>query len=157
MSTVLTSASSRRRGRCGGLAALLLSVLAACNLCPQTFVPPTHSVRIGLRAAGEAPALQGWGSTVGVTGSRATHSLTALRIFGLGTSELLVILAVAVLFFGPEALKGVAKEAGKAAADLKDVPKAFEEGMETAAAAKALDAGEAKIVDAKVEKEAKEK
>ena len=65
------------------------------------------------------------------------RALTARRLFGLGTSELLVVVAsetapltgrnrlrraanlakilgAAILFFGPDALKSVAKEAGKA-------------------------------------------
>lgn len=70
---------------------------------------------------------------------------------GLGTSEILVILGVGILFFGPEALKGFAKEAGKAAGDLKEVPKAFQDGMESMEAAnnatpEAID--EPKVVDA---------
>merc|ERR1719436_1232290 len=55
---------------------------------------------------------------------------SARRVFGLGTSEILVILAVGAFLLGPETLKGFAKEAGKAAGDLKDVPEAFQAGME---------------------------
>lgn len=50
----------------------------------------------------------------GSVSTRGDRPRTARRLFGLGTSELLVILGAAILFFGPETLKNVAKEAGKA-------------------------------------------
>eukprot|EP00438_Fugacium_kawagutii_P009779 Skav218800 [mRNA] locus=scaffold1140:274435:286554:+ [translate_table: standard] len=87
---------------------------------------------------------------------RSDRALTARRLFGLGTSELLVILGAAILFFGPDALKSVAKEAGKAAGDLKEVPKAFEEGMSETDKTKTAEepkkeAKEAEVVEAKAE------
>ncbi|CAK0876234.1 unnamed protein product, partial [Prorocentrum cordatum] len=69
-----------------------------------------------------------WGRTAAAP-SATTASPLARRIFGLGTSEILVILAIGALVLGPETLKSVAKEAGKAASDLKDVPDAFQEGI----------------------------
>lgn len=54
-------------------------------------------------------------------------------LFGLGWPELLVIGGAALLFFGPEKLTDVAKEAGKSAAALKDASSAFQEGMNEAA------------------------
>uniref|UniRef100_A0A7S4S6R9 Uncharacterized protein n=1 Tax=Alexandrium monilatum TaxID=311494 RepID=A0A7S4S6R9_9DINO len=153
----MTVAGSRRCR--GSLPSLLVSVLAALGLLAGngagSFAAPTRLTGPALRASTEAlPTRGAWGSA-GMPSTRAGKSTTARRIFGLGTSEILVILAVGAVFFGPETLKGFAKEAGKAAADLKDVPKAFEEGMETAASEKALDSGEAKVVEAKVEKESK--
>jgi len=94
--------------------------------------------------------------------SKNQASATTRRIFGLGTSEILVILAVGILFFGPETLKGVAKEAGKAAGDLKEVPKAFQEGMDAAdeVEEEGASGNEKKTIDvtstAKVAKEEKE-
>ena len=92
--------------------------------------------------------------------ARSDRTLTARRLFGLGTSELLVILGAAILFFGPDALKSVAKEAGKAAGDLKEVPKAFEEGMSETDKTKTAEdpKEEAKEAEAKAStKEVKEK
>eukprot|EP00933_Yihiella_yeosuensis_P015286 TRINITY_DN13393_c0_g1_i1.p1 TRINITY_DN13393_c0_g1~~TRINITY_DN13393_c0_g1_i1.p1 ORF type:complete len:168 (+),score=57.86 TRINITY_DN13393_c0_g1_i1:87-590(+) len=86
--------------------------------------------------------------------------LVARQIFGLGTSEILVILGAAILFFGPETLKGVAKEAGKAAGDLKDVPEAFQKGMEETDKTKSTetkDGEEGKDKDSKKEEEGKDK
>jgi len=83
------------------------------------------------RALALASQLEGRYSTI------HGRSAVARRIFGLGTSEILVILGVAALVLGPEALKDFAKEAGKAAGDLKDVPKAFQDGMDTAQSEKA--------------------
>merc|ERR1712032_855519 len=122
-----------------------MSVVAACSLLCHalSFTVPLHltSSRPCAIAAETDISCRAWGTGCYLqprtTGRVA--SVAARQVFGLGTSEILVILAAAAIFFGPEALKGVAKEAGKAAADLKDVPKAFEEGMETASASKAID------------------
>eukprot|EP00913_Durusdinium_trenchii_P030249 g28339.t1 len=103
----------RRQRR--ALALVVIGAIAQLLLAPA-FVSgrlPTSSNFFALRSKAEAEQT----------------SKTARRLFGLGTSELLVILGAAILFFGPDALKSVAKEAGKAAGDLKEVPKAFEEGM----------------------------
>merc|ERR1712032_737119 len=112
-----------------------MSVVAACSLLCHalSFTVPLHltSSRPCAIAAETDISCRAWGTGCYLqprtTGRVA--SVAARQVFGLGTSEILVILAAAAIFFGPEALKGVAKEAGKAAADLKDVPKAFEEGM----------------------------
>jgi sec-independent protein translocase protein TatA len=53
-------------------------------------------------------------------------------LFGLGWPELLVIGGAALLFFGPDKLTDIAKEAGKSAAALKDASSAFQEGMDEA-------------------------
>merc|ERR1711862_560295 len=62
----------------------------------------------------------------------APVSTVPRRIFGLGMPEILVIMTVGAVVLGPETLKGVAMEAGKAAKDLKEVPDAFQKGMEAA-------------------------
>mmetsp|Transcript_68165 Transcript_68165/g.127264 ORF Transcript_68165/g.127264 Transcript_68165/m.127264 type:complete len:164 (-) Transcript_68165:136-627(-) len=91
------------------------------------------------------------GAAPWATGSPSPARSTVPRqIFGLGTTEILVILAVGAVVLGPEALKGMAKEAGKAAGDLKDVPKAFEEGMDIAQSAKTQDV---EVTSKKKEKE----
>jgi len=86
-------------------------------------------------------------------------------VFGLGTSEILVILAIGAFVLGPDALKSAAKEAGKAASDLKDVPDAFQAGMdegkgkakETEGKTEAKQAKEAKELPEKADKKATEK
>ncbi|KAG8459578.1 hypothetical protein KFE25_000934 [Diacronema lutheri] len=55
-----------------------------------------------------------------------------MSLFGLGWPELLVIGGAALLFFGPDKLTNVAKEAGKSAAALKDASAAFQEGLSEA-------------------------
>mmetsp|Transcript_48573 Transcript_48573/g.93817 ORF Transcript_48573/g.93817 Transcript_48573/m.93817 type:complete len:181 (+) Transcript_48573:25-567(+) len=141
-------ASKQHRRRCHSvsLLAMLATVsVAACSLLCHalSFTVPPHltSSRPYAIAAETDISRRTWGTSHALqpkaTGRNA--SVAARQVFGLGTSEILVILAVGAIFFGPEALKGFAKEAGKAAADLKDVPKAFEEGMETASASKAID------------------
>ncbi|CAM9879172.1 unnamed protein product [Heterosigma akashiwo] len=53
-----------------------------------------------------------------------------MQLFGLSAPELLVCLAVAALILGPDKLIGSAKDLGKIAGELKEVPKEFQAGME---------------------------
>jgi Sec-independent protein translocase protein TatA len=105
---------------------LLVAAAAALALSSGCFMAPAMGQGVALRGAAVAEA-KTWGSATMQPNTR--QGVTAQRIFGLGTSEILVILAVGAFFFGPDKLKELAGEAGKAAGDLKDVPKAFEEGM----------------------------
>ena len=49
-------------------------------------------------------------------------------ILGLGPAEIAVTLVVGLVLFGPETLKSLSKDVGKAAAELKEIPKTFKEG-----------------------------
>ena len=61
---------------------------------------------------------------------------TPLRdILGLGPAEIGIVLVVGLVLFGPETLKSLSKDMGKAAAELKEIPKTFKEGMEEGAEA----------------------
>jgi Sec-independent protein translocase protein TatA len=51
-------------------------------------------------------------------------------ILGFGPGEIAVCLVVGLVLFGPETLKSISKDVGKAAAELKEIPKTFQEGME---------------------------
>lgn len=112
---------------------LLMAALAGC-LCGQlssilAFTVPSRMLTpAGLDQV--VPGDSAWGMSRSLDERVARPTATARHIFGLGTSEILVILGVGVLFFGPETLKGLAKEAGKAAGDLKEVPQAFQQGMD---------------------------
>ncbi|KAJ1401373.1 hypothetical protein B484DRAFT_405755 [Ochromonadaceae sp. CCMP2298] len=46
-------------------------------------------------------------------------------ILGLGAPEIAVALIAALVLFGPETLKSLSKDVGKAAAELKEIPKTF--------------------------------
>ena len=60
--------------------------------------------------------------------------LAPLRdLLGLGPAEIAISLVVALVLFGPETLKSLSKDMGKAAAELKEIPKTFKEGMEEGA------------------------
>jgi Sec-independent protein translocase protein TatA len=60
--------------------------------------------------------------------------LTPLRdLLGLGPAEIALTLVVALVLFGPETLKSLSKDFGRAAAELKEIPKTFKEGMEEGA------------------------
>mmetsp|Transcript_33598 Transcript_33598/g.45996 ORF Transcript_33598/g.45996 Transcript_33598/m.45996 type:complete len:153 (+) Transcript_33598:29-487(+) len=51
-------------------------------------------------------------------------------ILGLGPAEIAITLVVGLVLFGPETLKSLSKDVGRAAAELKEIPKTFKEGME---------------------------
>lgn len=55
-------------------------------------------------------------------------------LLGLGPAEIAITLVVALVLFGPETLKSLSKDVGKAAAELKEIPKTFKEGMDEGAA-----------------------
>mmetsp|Transcript_13925 Transcript_13925/g.41478 ORF Transcript_13925/g.41478 Transcript_13925/m.41478 type:complete len:121 (+) Transcript_13925:66-428(+) len=68
----------------------------------------------------------------------APRSGVALQsLFGLGAPELVVILGLGAFVLGPDKLAGLAKDFGKVAGELKDVPKEFQEGIKEGEAAKA--------------------
>merc|ERR550525_350641 len=117
----------------GALPRFLLLVLLAVGFCMLAsgivFTTPQWSFN-PLFNQHRAAATMVWGAIA--IAPVHTRGATVRRVFGLGTSEILVILLVGALFLGPDALKNIAKEAGKAAGDLKDVPDAFQEGMNEA-------------------------
>ena len=77
-----------------------------------------------------------------MSGQRATQrqtrrSVVTSSLFGLGAPELVVILGLGSFVLGPDKLASMAKDFGKVAGELKDVPKEFKEGLEEGEAAKA--------------------
>lgn len=54
-------------------------------------------------------------------------------LLGLGPAEIALTLVAALVLFGPETLKSLSKDFGKAAAELKEIPKTFKEGMDEGA------------------------
>mmetsp|Transcript_20343 Transcript_20343/g.52985 ORF Transcript_20343/g.52985 Transcript_20343/m.52985 type:complete len:119 (+) Transcript_20343:65-421(+) len=65
------------------------------------------------------------------------RSVVTNSLFGLGAPELVVILGLGAFVLGPDKLASMAKDFGKVAGELKDVPKEFKEGLEEGEAAKA--------------------
>ncbi|CAM9431104.1 unnamed protein product [Ectocarpus sp. 12 AP-2014] len=57
-------------------------------------------------------------------------STTTMGLFGLGAPEIAVCIAVAALILGPDKMAGFAKDMGKMAGELKDVPKEFQAGVQ---------------------------
>ena len=53
-----------------------------------------------------------------------------MGLFGLGTPEIAIIAAVALVVLGPDQVKKMAKEVGKVSAELKQVPEEFNKGLE---------------------------
>ena len=71
------------------------------------------------------PAPTSFGSSVVNQRSKPLRDL-----FGLGPTEIAISVLVAFVLFGPETLKSLSKDVGRAAAELKEIPKTFKEGME---------------------------
>jgi Sec-independent protein translocase protein TatA len=77
-------------------------------------------------------------------------------LLGFGPAEIAISLVVALVLFGPETLKSLSKDVGRAAAELKEIPKTFKEGMDEGAESaqvskmKAIAAEKRKKRDAKV-------
>ena len=77
--------------------------------------------------------------------TKTRRSVVTNSLFGLGAPELVVILGLGAFVLGPDKLASMAKDFGKVAGELKDVPKEFKEGLEEGEAAKAarvLESGE---------------
>mmetsp|Transcript_19874 Transcript_19874/g.63969 ORF Transcript_19874/g.63969 Transcript_19874/m.63969 type:complete len:136 (-) Transcript_19874:175-582(-) len=62
-----------------------------------------------------------------------------MGLFGLGVPEIAVILGIAGFVLGPEKLTSMAKDLGKVAGELKEVPKEFAEGLKETEATKPLE------------------
>ena len=69
--------------------------------------------------------------------NKTRRSVVTNSLFGLGAPELVVILGLGAFVLGPDKLASMAKDFGKVAGELKDVPKEFKEGLEEGEAAKA--------------------
>lgn len=56
------------------------------------------------------------------------NKLSLQDLLGLGPAEIGIVLILGLVLFGPETLKSLSKDMGKAAAELKEIPKTFKEG-----------------------------
>lgn len=74
------------------------------------------------------PAPTAFGSNVVSQRSKPLRDL-----LGLGPAEIAITLVVGLVLFGPETLKSLSKDVGRAAAELKEIPKTFKEGMDEGA------------------------
>ena len=54
-------------------------------------------------------------------------------LLGFGPAEIAITLVLGLVLFGPETLKSLSKDVGRAAAELKEIPKTFKEGMDEGA------------------------
>lgn len=113
---------------------LLIFLLFSLFVVNQAFLNRHIQTRLGKRVAGsnyiatEAKVEQPFGQRV-VAQRRAPLK----DLLGLGPAEIAVTLVVGLVLFGPETLKSLSKDVGKAAAELKEIPKTFKEGMDEGA------------------------
>jgi Sec-independent protein translocase protein TatA len=75
-----------------------------------------------------SPSISSYGSAVVRQRAFVLHDL-----LGLGPTEIVVILVAGLVLFGPDTLKSLSKDVGRAAAELKEIPKTFKEGMDEGA------------------------
>lgn len=74
------------------------------------------------------PASTNFGASI------VSHRSKPLKdLLGLGPAEIAITLVVGLVLFGPETLKSLSKDVGRAAAELKEIPKTFKEGMDEGA------------------------
>mmetsp|Transcript_5089 Transcript_5089/g.13048 ORF Transcript_5089/g.13048 Transcript_5089/m.13048 type:complete len:119 (+) Transcript_5089:44-400(+) len=66
-----------------------------------------------------------------------------MGLFGLGVPEIAVIVGIGGFILGPEKLASMAKDFGRIAGELKEVPKEFAEGVKESESAKATSDDEA--------------
>ena len=117
-------------------ARVLISLLALLAVLPAAvgFVTGPAGARLG--AGLRLPRVQPAGPIAQQQQHRPSARLTPLRdLLGLGPAEIAITLVVALVLFGPETLKSLSKDVGKAAAELKEIPKTFKEGMDEGAEA----------------------
>jgi Sec-independent protein translocase protein TatA len=87
---------------------------------------------------------------------RGVRGMKPLRdILGLGPAEIAITLVVGLVLFGPETLKSLSKDVGKAAAELKEIPKTFKEGMEEGAESSQVSKMKAIAAEKKKKRDAK--
>jgi Sec-independent protein translocase protein TatA len=143
---------------------LKIAILLLYLLCTYAFVP--HR----LLSRGPLGRVKGYDEVrpqeEGIVHGRRDKGVANVRsakplrdILGLGPAEIAITLVVGLVLFGPETLKSLSKDVGKAAAELKEIPKTFKEGMEEGAESsqvakmKAIAAEKKKKRDAKKAKE----
>ena len=128
-------------------AQLRAAAAAVCARVRRTRRPPTRRRREivqNTRAGGTSDARDRRAVGASVT-HKTRRSVVTNSLFGLGAPELVVILGLGAFVLGPDKLASMAKDFGKVAGELKDVPKEFKEGLEEGEAAKAariLESGE---------------
>lgn len=109
---------------------LLAGLVASSSAFSVTPVP--SSATLAQRTSAVAPA-------VALAPRRPTHRVSRLApvqmgMFGLGWAEIGVIGVIGLLLLGPDSVKGIAKDLGKATAELKEVSaEALEEFKEVSA------------------------
>uniref|UniRef100_A0A7S2XUZ2 Uncharacterized protein n=1 Tax=Fibrocapsa japonica TaxID=94617 RepID=A0A7S2XUZ2_9STRA len=86
------------------------------------------------------------------------RSSIQMGLFGLGAPEIAVCVIVAALVLGPDKLISSARDVGKMAGELKEVPKEFQKGLEEGKEAARLEMAQIKeeaTAEKKVEEEKK--
>ena len=87
----------------------------------SSFCGAPHPALVARAPAASAPARR--------PGARAGVSAVRMGLFGLGAPEIAVIVVAAGFILGPDKLTSMAKDLGKVAGELKDVPNEFQEGL----------------------------
>eukprot|EP01039_Chlorochromonas_danica_P004854 gene4854-5322_t len=114
-----------------GLLALLVCLVEVRGFVPSTRLPSVAGrfVQQQPQSSNAQPAkLPTFGAKLIQTRQQPLRDL-----LGLGPVEIGLTLLAALVLFGPETLKSLSKDVGRAAAELKEIPKTFKEGMDEGA------------------------
>lgn len=134
----------------------VLALLALIVALTQAFVPRSRFLRVSgiMKPSVEMESVRAKvqvGKQV-----RGVRGMEPLRdILGLGPAEIAITLVVGLVLFGPETLKSLSKDVGKAAAELKEIPKTFKEGMEEGAESSQVSKMKAIAAEKKKKRDAK--
>lgn len=110
----------------------IIALLFALSLYePCMALLPSHTINRARSITPKTPIISKFnqGEVIPSYGQQIVQRDHSLKdILGLGPAELGIIIVVGLVLFGPETLKSLSKDVGRAAAELKEIPKTFKEG-----------------------------
>ena len=121
----------RERREMSGLVVVICCLLAA--ILPVWALRSAPAVALRTNWANKISISKNYPSITGVHSIQARDRTELKDLLGLGPAEIAITLVVALVLFGPETLKSLSKDVGRAAAELKEIPKTFKEGMDEGA------------------------
>ena len=138
---------------------IILLIATACNYLNAYVHTSFHALKLSPHGRfAKSPVQSSFLQQRNYPSQIARRRLQPLHdILGLGPTELVLIMVGALVLFGPETLKSLSKDVGRAAAELKEIPKTFKEGMEEGVESAQVAKMKAIAAEKKKKREQKEK